>query len=128
MTAARQELGRQAERLVAARLQGDGWRIVARNVRVAGLRGELDLIALDGSALVFVEVKARRAGSLAGPERPALAVVHRKRLKIRGLAAAWLRERGYDVPRHRDLRFDVIGLRLDGAGRLVEWEHIRAAF
>jgi putative endonuclease len=128
MTAARQELGRLAEDLVAARLGAAGWTIVARNARVAQLRGELDLIALDRYALVFVEVKARRAGSFAGPETPALAVGPRKRAKIRGLAAAWLRERGYDVPRHRDLRFDVVGLRLDGAGRVTFYEHLRAAF
>ena len=86
-------------------------RCVDRNVRTSGigLRGELDLIALDGPALVFVEVKARRTGSSAGPETPALAVGPRKQAKIRSLAAAWLRERGYDVPRHRDLRFDVVG-------------------
>jgi putative endonuclease len=128
MTLARQSLGRDAEDLVAARLARDGWWIVARNVRTAGVRGEIDLIALDGPALVFVEVKARRAGSELGPQTPAAAVGRRKRAKLRGLAAAWLRERGYDVPRHRDLRFDVIGVRLDAAGRVVEYEHLRAAF
>jgi putative endonuclease len=128
MTAARQQLGRAAEELVAARLEREGWLIVDRNVRTPDVRGELDIIALDGAALVFVEVKARRAGSAQGPEVPALAVGHRKRTKIRGLAAAWLRERGYDVPRHRELRFDVVGLRLDGAGTVTEYEHLRAAF
>ena len=71
MTLARQNLGRDAEDLVAARLARDGWWIVARNVRTADVRGEIDLIALDGPALVFVEVKARRAGSAIGPETPA---------------------------------------------------------
>ncbi len=75
---------------------------------------------------MFVEVKARRAGSTQGPETPAMAVGPRKRAKLRGLAAAWLRERGYEVPRHRELRFDVIGLRLDGAGRVTEYEHCAA--
>jgi putative endonuclease len=92
------------------------------------VRGELDLIGLDGDALVFVEVKARRAGSAAGPETPALAVGPRKQRKLRSLAAAWLRDRGYDVPRHRELRFDVVGVRLDPAGRPVEYEHLRSAF
>jgi putative endonuclease len=128
MTAARQELGRSAEALVAARLERAGWRIVARNVRVGGVRGEIDVIAVDGPALVFVEIKARRAGSAAGPETPAMAVGPRKRAKLRGLAAAWLRDRGYDVPRHRDLRFDVVGLRVDGGGRVVDYEHLRGAF
>ena len=128
MTAARQRLGRSAEALVAARLERAGWLIVARNARPSEVRGEIDLIALDGPALVFVEVKARRAGSIPGPETPAMAVGPRKRAKLRGLAAAWLRDRGYDVPRHRDLRFDVVGLRVDATGRVVEYEHLRGAF
>jgi putative endonuclease len=128
MTVARQTLGRDAEALVAGHLEAAGWRIVARNVRVTALRGEIDVIAVDGSDLVFVEVKARRAGARLGPVIPAGAVGLGKQRKIRSLAAAWLRERGYDVPRHRDLRFDVIGVRLDGAGRVVDWEHLRAAF
>ena len=63
------------------------------------MRGEIDLIALDGRTLVFVEVKALRATSLAGPERPAMAVGHRKRHKLRSLALAWLRDHDGSVPR-----------------------------
>jgi putative endonuclease len=128
MTQARLETGRRGEDLVAERLERQGWRIVARNQRASEVRGEIDLICLDGDALVFVEVKARRLGSFAGPETPATAVGPRKRAKLRALAAAWLRDRGYDVPRHRDLRFDVIGLRLDARGRATEYEHLRGAF
>jgi putative endonuclease len=128
MTVARQNLGRQAEALVARRLPQEGWLIVARNARTSDVRGEIDLIGVDGDALVFVEVKARSASSVMGPEVPALAVGPRKRAKLRSLASAWLRDRGYDVPRHRTLRFDVVGLRLDAAGRVTEYSHLRAAF
>ena len=128
MTVARQRTGRRAEALVAARLETQGWRIVARNARTSEVRGELDLIGLDGDALVFVEVKARSTGSVTGPETPAMAVGPRKRAKLRSLASAWLRDRGYDVPRHRELRFDVVGLRLDPAGRVTAYEHLKAAF
>ena len=128
MTVARQNLGRAAEDLVAGRLEAQGWRIVDRNARPSEVRGELDLIAVDWPALVFVEVKARLAGTVAGPERPAAAVGSRKRAQLRRLAAAWLRDRGYDVPRHRELRFDVVGVRLDAAGRVAEYEHLRGAF
>ena len=65
MTGTRQRLGRAAEDLVAARLTDAGWEIVERNARTR--HGELDLVALDGRALVFVEVKAGRAGSAFGP-------------------------------------------------------------
>ena len=128
MSLARQRTGRLGEGLVAERLRGAGWVIVARNARTSEVRGELDLIALDGGELVFVEVKARRAGSLAGPETPAMAVGPRKRAKLRSLATAWLRDAGSDVPRHGGLRFDVVGLRLDERGNAVEYEHLRAAF
>jgi len=86
----------------------------------------------DPQALEEGEVEQAQVARLVivelGPERPAMAVGPRKRAKIRALAAAWLRERGYDVPRHRDLRFDVVGLRLDGRGKVTEYEHLRAAF
>lgn len=128
MTAARQRLGREVETTVAARLAAAGWEILARNVRTAEVRGEIDIVARDGDALVFVEVKARREGTARGPETPAMAVGARKRAKLRGLAVAWLRDCGGDVPAHRTLRFDVVGVRVDGAGRPTEWRHLEAAF
>jgi putative endonuclease len=124
MTFARQRLGRTAEGLVAARLQRAGWRIVGRNVRLPS--GELDLVALDGSVLVFVEVKAGRVGATVGPERPAHAVGRRKQLKLRRLAREWIADRrgpsgvsGY--------RFDVVGV-LFGADDGPDVDHIRNAF
>jgi putative endonuclease len=128
MSRARQRLGRAAEALVAEVLERRGMRIVARNERTSSVRGEIDLIALEGAALVFVEVKARRVGVSSGPERPVMAVGHRKRHKLRSLALAWLRDRDGSVPPHRSLRFDVVGLRVDDRGRAVEWEHLRGAF
>jgi putative endonuclease len=121
-------LGREAERLVADRLAAAGWTILERNARIAGIRGEIDLIALDGASLVFVEVKARRDGSSLGPETPAMAVGARKRAKLRALAAAWLRDRAPRIPRHGELRFDVVGLRIGSGGRVTEYEHLRGAF
>ena len=113
---------------MADALEQRGMRIVARNERTSSVRGEIDLVALDGPALVFVEVKARRVGVSIGPERPVMAVDHRKRHKLRSLALAWLRDHDGSVPPHGSLRFDVVGLRLDARGRAVEWEHLRGAF
>jgi putative endonuclease len=124
MTYARQRLGRAAEQLVATRLERCGWRIVGRNVRLPS--GELDIVALDGSTLVFVEVKAGRAGAALGPERPAHAVGRRKQIKLRRLAREWIAKRrgpsgvaGY--------RFDVVGVSFGHDGR-PDVDHIRAAF
>jgi putative endonuclease len=128
VTIARQELGRHAERLVADALERAGARVLDRNVRVRGIRGELDLVATEGRRLVFVEVKALRDSSTRGPERPALSVGHRKRAKLRALARAFLAERRGQLPRFDSIRFDVVGLRLDARGRVTEWEHIRGAF
>ncbi|HEY7150151.1 MAG TPA: YraN family protein [Solirubrobacterales bacterium] len=128
MSEARQRLGRVAEALVADALERRGMRIVARNERTTSVRGEIDLIALDGSALVFVEVKARRVGASIGPERPVMAVGHRKRHKLRSLALGWLRDHDGSVPPHASLRFDVVGLRIDARGGIADWEHLRAAF
>jgi putative endonuclease len=124
MTVARQRLGRRAEDLVAARLQGAGWRLVERNFRTRN--GEIDLICLDGGTLVFVEVKAGREGSRGGPERPAFAVGQRKQMKLRRLAREWIAERrgpsgvaGY--------RFDVVGVSF-GPDGLADVDHLRDAF
>ena len=124
MTYARQRLGRDAERLVAERLQQAGWRIVGRNVRLPS--GELDLVALDGATLVFVEVKAGRVGAARGPELPAHAVGRRKQLKLRRLAREWIwQKRGPSgVARYR---FDVVGVRF-GPDGFADVDHIRAAF
>ena len=125
MTVARQRTGRIAEQLVAERLAASGWQIVERNARTRF--GELDIVARDGRALVFVEVKAGRAGASFGPERPILAVDRRKQLQVRRLATAWMAERR-DAPPYDEIRFDAVGVTLDRNGRAVDVEHIRAAF
>jgi putative endonuclease len=125
MTEPRQRLGRRAEDLVAERLAAAGWRIVERNARTR--YGELDLVALDRRALVFVEVKAGRAGSSFGPERPVHSVDFRKQARVRRLATAWMGERR-DLPRYAEIRFDAIGVTFDRAGRPVDVEHIAGAF
>jgi putative endonuclease len=124
MSVARQRLGRRAEQLVADRLERSGWRIIGRNLRLPS--GELDIVALDRGTLVFVEVKAGRAGTTLGPERPAHAVGRRKQLKLRRLAREWIAERrgpsgvlGY--------RFDVVGVSF-GPNGLADVDHIRSAF
>jgi putative endonuclease len=125
MASTRQRLGQAAEDLVAARLRGAGWKIVERNARTR--HGELDLVALDGRALVFVEVKAGRTGSTFGPERPVLSVDFRKQARVRRLATAWMSDRR-ELPRYAEIRFDAIGVTYDRAGRVTDYEHLRGAF
>jgi putative endonuclease len=125
MTAQRQLLGRTAEDLVAARLRAAHWEILERNARTR--YGELDIVALHGRTLVFVEVKAGRANSAFGPERPVHAVNRRKQQRIRRLATAWLAENRGGV-RYDEIRFDAIGVTLGRSGQPIDLEHIIAAF
>lgn len=125
MTGMRQQVGRAAEDLVAERLAAAGWQIVERNARTRF--GELDIVALDGGDLVFVEVKAGRRGSALGPARPILAVDRDKQRRVRRLATAWMASRR-DGPRYSEIRFDAIGITIDRTGRAIDWEHIQAAF
>ena len=48
--------------------------------------------------------------------------------KLRALAGAWLRENRARLGGFAELRFDVVGLRLDAQGRVTHREHLRAAF
>jgi putative endonuclease len=125
MTGTRQRLGRAAEGLVAARLAESSWELVGRNARTR--HGELDIVALDGRTLVFVEVKACRSGATFGPERPVLSVDFRKQLRVRRLATAWMSE-GRDLPPYDEIRFDAIGVTYDHAGRVTDYEHLEGAF
>jgi len=125
MTRARQSTGRLAEDLVAAHLAAAGCVILERNARTR--YGELDIVALDGRTLVFVEVKGARANTGFGPQRPIESIGFRKQLKVRRLATAWLAERR-DLPRYSQIRFDAVGVILDAAGRPLDVERIEGAF
>jgi putative endonuclease len=125
MSVQRQRIGRAAEDLVAARLAASNWEIVERNARTRF--GELDIVARDGSTLVFVEVKAGREDSAFGPERPILGVDRRKQQRVRRLATAWMGERG-DAPYYAEIRFDAVGVTFDRADRAIDIEHIKGAF
>lgn len=119
----RQQLGETGERLAAAHLERLGYRIVERNYRSRW--GELDIIVFDGRTLAFVEVKTRRANGRAGGALEA--VSPGKQAQVRRIASRWLVERT-DRPHADALRFDAIGVTVDGAGRLLALEHLEGAF
>jgi putative endonuclease len=125
MTDARRRTGQIAEDLVAERLAAEGWEIVERNARTR--HGELDIVARDGRALVFIEVKGARLDTAFGPEKPILSIDFRKQRKVRRLGTAWMAERR-DLPPFNDIRFDGVGVTLDRAGRAVEVDHVKGAF
>ena len=107
----RRRTGSLGEQIAAHYLADCGWRVLERNWRPgAGLRGELDLVALDpttgapGPALVCVEVKTR-ASRPAAP--PAAAVTAAKLARLRALTCAWAAS--HEVA-HCGLRIDVVSI------------------
>ena len=121
----RRRTGQIAEDLVAARLAAKDWEIVERNARTR--YGELDIVALDGPVLVFVEVKGARAGTQFGPEKPILSIDFTKQRQVRRLGTAWMAERR-DFPPFDDIRFDAVGVTLDRDDRPVDVEYVKGAF
>ena len=116
---AKDAVGRYGEDVAARHLVDAGLKIVERNWRCA--EGEIDIIAVDRGALVFVEVKTRSSDRCGVP---AEAVTRRKADRLRRLALLWLREHpagGVDV------RFDVVSVLRRTSGAAVV-EHLRAAF
>ena len=130
MTRHRLRTGRIAEARAAEHLLSLGYRMLERNARTRF--GELDIVVFDARrhALVFVEVKAVRAGSRVGPQRPVLWVTPRKQSQVRRLATAWIAERrsGGAVPRHAEIRFDAVGVVLGAQDEVVDLEHLVGAF
>lgn len=106
---AKDALGAWGEDRARRYLRGLGWQILTSNWRLRD--GELDIIAMDGPTLVFVEVKTRR-GSGAGD--PLEAVTSHKLRALRRLAGAWLAEQEQHYP---SVRLDVIGIAVPRRGR-----------
>ena len=113
------DLGSRGERIAAAYLTRAGLRVLDRNWRCRD--GELDLVARDGDALVFCEVKTRRG---TGFGHPAEAVTRIKQRRLRTLAQRWLA--AHDEHAH-ELRFDVVAVLVGHSGP-PEVTHLRAAF
>jgi putative endonuclease len=119
MTDPRHDLGLTGERLAAEHFERLGYDILARRHRTRF--GELDLVAADEETIVFVEVKTRRGGP------PWDALTDAKREQVRRMAAAWLTQVA-ERPRRAALRFDAVGVVLDGRGALVRLDHLQDAF
>lgn len=71
--------GEQAEALAADFLRGEGLRITTRNYR--SRYGEIDLIAREGTTVVFVEVRSRASEAYGGAAASITAAKRGKLLK-----------------------------------------------
>jgi putative endonuclease len=111
MTLARSRLGRLGEDLACRELARRGYVILARRWRRR--LGEIDIIARDGTTLVFVEVKAR--GGHAFGDAVEAVTWHKQRRLVR-LAQQYLA-----CARRLECacRFDVVSIHFDDATPVV---------
>jgi putative endonuclease len=114
-------LGQRGEAAAARFLRWRGYKIIARSDRLKR-RDELDIVAVQGRTIVFVEVKTR---SSADQGQPTEAVDAAKQRRLTRLAVTFLK-------RHRLLeypaRFDVIAITWPSGKWRPRIEHIQNAF
>ena len=116
----RRMLGNRGEQAAERFLTGLGYRIVARGLR--SRRGELDLVAIDGRTVVFIEVKTR-LDHTAG--HPVEAVGPDKQKKLTELALAFLKK--HKLLEH-SARFDIVAITWPENQKEPTIDHYRNAF
>lgn len=126
----RRALGALGEDFAVGHLRRLDFVIVERNVRTR--HGEIDLIAFDGRTLVFAEVKTRRASNrrrgLCPEDQPLAWLKFSQRSRLKRLACAWLYENAAARPKAHTIRFDAVGVIVDGSNRLLRLDHIEGAW
>lgn len=94
--------GKEGEKLAAAYLKKNGYRIIETNFRCA--IGEIDIIAREKDELVFLEVKTRTSEKLGFPEQ---AVATKKQKKMSQLALWYIQNKNI---KDTASRFDVLAI------------------
>jgi putative endonuclease len=112
-------LGAKGEAAAAAFLETSSYKLMASNFRIpvgrnskgVQVTGEIDIVAMDGDVLCFIEVKTRRSDEFAAPEEN---VTLRKQRQITRTARIYRRVFGLSGIPHR---FDVVSVLLPERGR-----------
>jgi putative endonuclease len=113
-------LGDRGEDAAAKFLKRQGFHILARGLDSP--LGELDIVAVDGRTVVFVEVKTRRSDD-AG--RPSEAIDQRKEQRMTQAALAYLKSNRL---LNYSARFDVVAITWPDDTRKPTIEHFKNAF
>lgn len=100
-------VGREYEEIACSYLEKHGYTIIEKNYFAHG--GEIDVIAMDGNVMVFVEVKYRKSIRCGSPVE-AVTIAKQKRISV--AAEYYYTYHGAD--RGLQCRFDVIGIMGDG--------------
>ena len=115
-------VGALGEQYASAVLEAEGYRIRARNFR--SRFGEIDIIAVSETEVVFVEVKTRTRRSATAP---AEAVDRGKQHRICLTAEYYLAGQGRRDARLQP-RFDCIEVYTDGEGCPIRFQHLKNIF
>jgi putative endonuclease len=94
------QIGDEAEDLAVDYLRGQGYEIIERNFRCSF--GEVDIIALDGDALVFVEVKKKGSDRFGTPGEM---ITPKKLEKVRRSAQKYMAD---NILENADWRIDAV--------------------
>lgn len=113
------KIGDEGENLAANYLESKGWIIIDRNYFFE--KAEVDIVATDGTFIVFVEVKLRSDTYFGRPED---FVTPEKERNIKKAADAWVYERKMETAM---VRFDVIAI-VQEKGNDPEISHFEDAF
>lgn len=94
--------------MAAKYLEQQGYFILQRNYRTG--KGEIDIIAVRGNRMHFIEVKTRRGGKYGRPEE---SITPSKRRHMRMAAAEYMQYIKGMPGSGRYMQFDAIGIRID---------------
>jgi len=114
----KKDKGKIGEEIAVKFLMKKGFKILRRNYRYG--HGEIDIIAMDGDKLIFVEVKTRASDKFGQPED---SVTFKKRRQLRKIAEAFIQTSEVEFS---ECRFDVIGIVLKKGD--IQVKHIENAF
>lgn len=110
-------LGKKGEEIAHKFLEEAGFRIIEKNFR--SKIGELDLIAVDGDTLVFVEVKTRFSEEFGPPEE----AVTPNKLRTIARVGEYYKSLHEDTP--DAMRIDVVAIDFEPDGRLKRVDLIK---
>lgn len=114
------ERGSLGESIAEKYLRDKGYKIIERRYRIRG--GEIDLVAIDKGAVVFVEVKTRTSEEYGAPEE-AVGTTKQKRL-LRAVARYLAAHKEFEK---MNRRIDVVAIDLDTVSRRAQVRHIPCA-
>ncbi|AHF07558.1 YraN family protein [Desulfitobacterium metallireducens] len=110
----KKERGQQGENLAAQIVVSKWLKILMRNFRCSV--GEMDIIALEGNRLIFIEVRTRSTPKFGWGEE---SIQSKKRGRLQRIAEYFLLSRQYrEWP---PIRFDLIAIRWDEDNPQTKW-------